>query len=266
LQQEIETEYADYKQNSIAHPDFMTKRMNIPQTFEEASVTDWENIIAANKPLPELAGCSCIGAVDYADTRDFVAAGILFLYNGKYVWITHSWVCRESKDLPRVDAPLEEWESQKLLDFVDGPSIQPEVPTEWLVKQAETYNVTLLGIDFFRFTLLKKTLKDAGFDTDKGGANNILVTKRVTQNRYVPVITNMFDTQNIIWGNNQMMNWYTYNACIMSESGNQYYGKKEAVSRKTDGFMALVSAICASESLEDCGEESEPFHIHAHTY
>jgi phage terminase large subunit-like protein len=256
LQQEMATEYADYKINPAANSDFMTKRMNMPQTYEAESVTDWKNILAAKKSLPDLTGCSCVAGIDYMMTTDFLTAGLLFKHKGFYCWIQHSWVCRASPDLPRIHAPLEEWEKLGYLTFVDGPEISPDVPAAWLANMAQRYNITVLGLDNFRYTLLTKALREAGFDTDKGGANNILLTKRVTENRYVPVITSLFNTQKICWGDDPMMGWYTYNACVMTEGSNQYYGKKEAKSRKTDGFKAMVAAICASENLADSGEES----------
>ena len=255
LQEELKQEFATYKINPSGNSSFMVKRMNMPMTFEDTDVTDWKNILAANKPIPDLTGCNCVGAVDYADTRDFVAAGLLFLYKSKYYWITHTWVCKNCPDLPRIKAPLKEWEEQGLLTFVDGPEISPDIPAEWLAENASTYNITTLGIDSFRFTLLAKALKEAGFDTDKGGANNILLTKRVTVMRYAPVIVSAFNNQNVVWGGNPLMNWYTNNACISTDKdGNMLFQKKEAKSRKTDGFMALVSAVCASENLTDSGE------------
>lgn len=266
LQQEMTMEYADYKINPAANPDFVTKRMNLPRTFEDTDVTDWNNILAANKPLPELEGCDCVAGIDYAKTTDFVAAGLLFKYKGLYCWITHTWVCRKSPDLPRIKAPLEQWEQLGLLEFVDGPEIPPSMPANWLADQAQHYNITLLGLDNFRYTLLTKALREAGFDTDKGGANNIMLTKRVTEMRYVPVITSLFNNQVVTWGEHPLMNWYTNNACIISESGNQYYGKKEEKSRKTDGFKAFVAAVCASENLEDCGitESFDSFKVYSY--
>ncbi len=266
LQQEMEIEYADYKINPAGNSDFMTKRMNMPMTYEDADVTDWDNILAANRPLPDLTGCDCVGAVDYAKTTDFVAAGLLFRYKGKYLWITHTWICKNSPDLPRIKPDLHGWEESGLLEFVDGPEIPPSMPAEWLQKQGAKYNITTLGIDNFRYTLLAKALREAGFDTDKGGANNILLTKRVTQMRYVPVITSAFNNQAVLWGENPLMNWYTNNTCIITESGNQYYGKKEEKSRKTDGFSAFVSAVCASENLEDCGETQSLDDFKVYTY
>jgi phage terminase large subunit-like protein len=266
LQAELKQEYGRYKLNPSGNSSFVVKRMNLPQTFEDESVTDWNNILAANKPLPDLTGCDCVGAVDYAKTTDFVAAGLLFRYKEKYMWITHTWVCKSCPDLPRIKPDLHKWEKDGLLDLVDGPEVSPDLPAQWLQKQGQTYNITKLGIDNFRMTWLIRALKEAGFDTDKGGANNILLTKRVTQMRYVPVITSAFNDHNVIWGNNPLMNWYTYNACIITEKGNQYYGKKEEKSRKTDGFMAFVSAVCASEDLEDCGEEQSLDDFKVYTY
>ncbi|MEG1426814.1 MAG: terminase large subunit [Oscillospiraceae bacterium] len=266
LMQQMVIEYADYKINPSGNSSFMVKRMNMPMTFEEESVTDWENILAANGELPDLTGCPCVGAIDYAKTTDFVAAGALFKYNETLIWITHTWICRNSPDLPYVKAPLDDWAEMGLLTFVDAVEIPPELPVQWLQETAEKYNVTVLGLDNFRYALLRKALNDGGFDTEKGGRNNILLTKRVTQMRYVPVIASAFNTHKVLWGNNPLMNWYTQNTCVITERGNQYYGKKEEKSRKTDGFMALVSAVCASENLQDCGDYGGELNLAVYAY
>jgi phage terminase large subunit-like protein len=188
-------------------------------------------------------------------TTDFLAAGLLFKYKENYCFITHSWVCKASLDLPRIQAPLDEWAEKGLLTFMDGPEISPSVPAEWLAKMGQKYQITSLGLDNFRYTLLIKALKEVGFDCDKGGTNNIRLMKRVTEMRYVPVVTSAFNNHHVIWGDNPLMNWYTNNTCIITEGDNQYYGKKEEKSRKTDGFKAFEIAVCASDDLRDCGEE-----------
>ena len=266
LLQELELEYGSYKRNPSGSASFMVKRMNLPKTFDDNSVTDWNNILAARRPLPDLEGCSCVAGVDYMKTTDFLSAGLLFKHKGLFCWMQHTWVCRASLDLPRINAPLNEWEEKGYLTFCEGPEIPPDVPAEWLAGMAQTYNVTLLGLDNFRYTLLTRALREAGFDTDKGGANNIMLTKRVTENRYVPVITSLFNTQQVCWGDDPMMPWYTNNACVITEHGNQYYGKKEEKARKTDGFKALVAAICASEGLEDSGETDSLESLRAYSY
>ncbi len=255
LRQQLEQEYSEYKENPVSSSSFMVKRMNIPAVDGENSVTTWDNILACKRPLPDLTGCECVAGIDYMKTTDFLSAGLLFKHKEIYYWMQHTWVCRASADLSHVKAPLDDWAEVGYLTFCEGPEIPPSVPAEWLAEQALKYCITDLGIDYFRYTLLTRALNEAGFDTDKGGANNILLTKRVTENRYVPVITSLFNTHRVVWGNDPMMGWYTNNACIVTKDGNQFYGKKEARSRKTDGFSAMVSAICASADLADCGEE-----------
>lgn len=257
LRQELEREFEKYKRSPSPTAAFKVKRMNSPSTIDVDSVTDWTKIQACSRPLPDLQWADCVAAVDYMKTTDFLSAGLLFKYNDVFCWMQHSWVCRASLDLPKVKAPLEDWEAAGYLTFVDGPEIPPDVPAAWLEEQGHEYNITALGLDNFRITLLAKALKEHGFDTDKGGANNIRLTKRVTQNRYVPLITSLFNTGRIIWGDDPMMAWYTWNTCVETDRGNQYYGKKDPERRKTDGFMALVSAICAADDLSDAAETAD---------
>ena len=248
---EMRREYASYKINPSASSSFLVKRMNIPQTFDLESVTDWENIQACRRPLPDLTGCECVAGLDYAKTTDFVSAGLLFKYEDVYYWMEHTWVCRASLDLPKIKAPLQDWADAGYLTWVDGPEIPPEVPAEWLQKMGGKYVITYLGIDNFRITLMARALKAVGFDCDRGGENNIRLCKRVTQNRYAPVITSLFNTHRIAWGDDPIMPWYTWNTSVETLNGNQYYGKKDQERRKTDGFMAFVSALTASADLLD---------------
>lgn len=268
LMQELVQEYINYKQNPSSASSFAVKRMNLPADRMENDVTAWDNVLAANKPLPDLTGCECVAAIDYMKTTDFLCAGLLFKRDEIYYWLSHTWVCRASNDLPRIKAPLQEWEAKGLLTFVDGPEISPDVPCEWIEQQARKYQVTTIGMDSFRFTLLQAALKNHGFDTDKGGRNNVLLTKRVTVMRWAPVIESLFANQKIVWGENPLMNWYVWNTYVETDKdGNMHYQKKEAKSRKTDGFMALVSAICSSEKLRDCGAGANTYNaMQVYTY
>ena len=50
----------------------MTKRMNIPDGASEIKVTDYENIKATNRPLPDLEGWSCVAGIDFSKITDWV--------------------------------------------------------------------------------------------------------------------------------------------------------------------------------------------------
>jgi phage terminase large subunit-like protein len=254
----MEKEYIDYLEDPISNSSFMTKRMNIPKGNADVEVTTWENILATNQEIPDLTGCTCIAGIDYAKTTDFVAAGLLFKYKGKFIWIHHTWVCESSKDLGRIKAPLREWEEKRLLTFIKGVEIPPETPANWLSEQAQKYNITTLWMDNYRYTLLARALREVGFDTDKKGVNNIRLARPSNEMLIAPVITSAFANHNIIYGENPLMRWYTNNSCLItSQAGNITYGKIEPKSRKTDGFKAFVAAMCGSVDLEDSGEVIE---------
>lgn len=248
----MEKEYIDYEANSVSNSDFMTKRMNLPKGNKDTEVTSWENIKATNKVVPDLEGRACVAGIDYAKTTDFVAAGLLFIVDGVHYWITHSWVCRNGNDLSRIKYPLEEAETQGLLTFVDEVEINPDTVTEWLNNQREKYNIVMIAMDSFRYTLLSKSLRNIGFNADKNGANNIKLVRPSDQMLIAPTITSIFVNQNVIWGDNSLMRWYTNNTKIeISSVGNITYGKIEPQSRKTDGFMAFVAAETIGSELDD---------------
>ena len=255
LQQEIEKEYVDYKDDPVSNSSFITKRMNWPKGDGDKEITSWDNILATNKEYPDLVGCDCVVGIDYAKTTDFVTAGLLFKYDSIYYWISHTWVCEACKDLGRIKAPLREWEEAGFLTFVKGPEVSPDIPANWLAEQGEIYNITKLGMDNYRYTLLAKALREVGFDTDKKGKNNILLTRPSNQMLIYPVINSLFSNHSIGWGDNPLMRWFTNNACLVPAQHDNYtFGKIEPKSRKTDGFMALVSAMCASSELEDSAD------------
>ncbi|NFO31077.1 terminase large subunit [Clostridium botulinum] len=267
LQIVMEQEFEDMKFQPQLYTEFMTKRMNLPEGNKDIEVTSWENILATNQEIPDLKGCTCLVGIDYMKTTDFLCAGLLFKWKGKYIWISHSWVCESCNDLARIKAPLKEWEKQGLLTFVNGVEIPPDVPAIWLAQKAQEYNVSTLWMDNYRYTLLAKALRDVGFDTDKKGANNIRLARPSNEMLIAPVVTSAFVNHNIIFGDNPLMRWYTNNTCmITSQAGNVTYGKIEPKSRKTDGFKAFIAAMCGSIELEDCGESIDYSDFGVYTY
>lgn len=267
LQHELDIEFGDYIQDPIGNASFSTKRMNIPKGNKDVEVTSWDNILATKQEIPDLTGCTCVAGIDYAKTTDFVCAGLLFFYKAKYYWISHTWVCKSSADLERIKAPLEEWEQRELLTFVDGPEIPPDVPAEWLAMQGQKHNITKLCMDNYRYTLLAKALRAVGFDTCKKGVNNIKLARPSDEMLISPIITSLFVNNNIAWGDNPLMRWYTNNSCmITSQAGNVTYGKIEPKSRKTDGFKAFIAAMIVGEDLEDSAETLDISDFGVYTY
>lgn len=216
---------------------FMTKRMNLPATDLETSVATWEEIQATNRKLIDMDGRSCVGGLDYASVRDFAAVGLLFKDGDDYHWITHSFVNKNF--LKRVDmkAPIEEWEQQGLLTIVDEPVISVNHIVNWFVSMRIKYGLTTIVGDNFRLQLVKDALNDAGFEV-------MYVRTKGIEVMLAPIVETLFAERRVIFGNNPLMRWYVNNVKVITDvKGNQTYGKKEEVRRKTDGFHAFIHAL-----------------------
>lgn len=254
LLKQIQMEFADYQDDPAQHAAFATKRMNRPQGNKEVEVTSWENIKAASVPLPDssvLEGRPAVFGIDYASTQDFVAAGILILIEDTYYWITHSWVCAESKTLSRIQFPIAEAERRGELTMIYAPEISPDIPVQWVDDMRARYDLIMGGIDHFRYTLLSKAFAQKGFDPDRK-KGNLKLTYSPEQSMVAPIISSAFLNHKIVWGDNMLMRWYTNNAIrIIDKRGNITFGKIEPKTRKTDGFMALIAAFIVAQIKRD---------------
>lgn len=261
LQDEIKNEYTEWKKNPAQLPAFLTKRMNIPQSLQELAVTDWENIAATNQPLPDLTGWSCTVGIDYARITDFASVNFHFRRGEQRYDINHSWLCLQSKDLSRLKIPWKEWAEQGLLTIVDDVEIHPNLLAEYIAEKAQKYNVLKLALDNNRYALVTNYLRKIGFDA--ADYKNIKLVRPNDIMKVVPVIDSVFVNQNFIWGDCPPLRWATNNTKLIrrgklegSDTGNFYYAKIEAKSRKTDPFMALVASMVIEDELGD-GEALE---------
>jgi phage terminase large subunit-like protein len=246
LLEEIRKEYREWKQSPNNTTSFVVKRMNLIEGRADLEVTPWENILAACDPLPDdLMGREGILGIDFALIDDMLSVGLRIPYGGRIVWITHSWLCLQSKDLSRLKIPWREWAEKGLLTLVNAPEIDVEAVAEWIDEHyLGRYHVKMLCIDKFRWPLLLRVMGRRGFSFENG---NVKFVRPSDQAMVVPVIASAFTNRLFLWGDNPLMRWATNNVKLVSEGvnksrGNYTYGKIEEKSRKTDPFMALVAA------------------------
>lgn len=260
LLEQMKKEYVDYVQDPIGNSSFMTKRMNIPKMAMESQVTSWENILATGqitdengnvitREVPDLSGMSCVAGIDFSSFDDFASACLTFKKNGTYYCIKHTWICSRSRDLPRIKPPLKDWERAGLLTFIDEPEISPYIITDWLQVQKQKYNIVKVGADHYRFIDIAKALKDIGFDVeDKERVKRVRPSDIMMT---VNTISSAFNTHNVVWGDDPLMRWATWNAKLEPRQNNNYvYGKIEPKSRKTDPFMAFVHSMVLTLDIE----------------
>ena len=258
LLQEMKTELQNYLDDKISNISFAVKRMNCLPQETEGGITAFDNILATNQDitpyLPKLQGRQCTAGFDYMKTDDFLSAGLLFDVDGTDVWITHTWVCKASADLSRIKAPLQEWEAAGLLSFVDGPEIPPEIPVIWVAQKAAELNanVAMTGIDNYRYTLLRRALKENLYASDEKGYGNIILVRPSNEMMIMPVITSQLVNHKLAVGDNPLFRWAMNNTKVCTSSaGNMTYGKIEPKSRKTDPFKAYVAAKVAQNKIAE---------------
>lgn len=242
---EVKRQYKNLEYNPSAQPEFMTKRMNLPEEDLEQTIVPYEEIKATNQEMPDLLFKSCIGGVDYASIRDFAAVGLLFRDGEKYIWKSHSFARKGYLDTARLKAPIDEWEQQGLLTILDEDSINPKHIVNWFIEMRENYGIDRIVADNFRMDLLRPLFKEAGFEIE------VIKNPRAIQSLLAPRIIDAFAQRNIIFGDNPLMRWYTQNVAVKRNGRNIEFLKKDEHRRKTDGFQAFVHAMYRADEIVD---------------
>lgn len=223
--------------------------MNFPIGNKDIEIALWDDLMAADQEFVDLKGQDCVGGVDYANTNDFVGCVLLFRIDGKYYVKHQTFVCSQSRDLPGIKPPLEEWAAKGDIIFVDDVEISPWHVTNWFEEMAKEYNIKKIAIDKFRFSLLNSAFKEIGFDAYE--RKNIKIVRPSDIMQVSPVINSAFISHNIVWGDLPIMRWYVNNTKKIISGNNITYEKIEPHYRKNDGFMALVAAMTIEDEIEE---------------
>lgn len=256
LKLEMEQEFIEMEYKPSTEEEFYTKRLNWPKGNRDLQVTEWENIEATNRPFPELRGRSATVGIDYTKITDLASVNFHIREGDIRYDISHSWLCLKSADLKRLKIPWRQWADEGLLSLVDDVEISPDLIVDYVIEQITKYNVVKLALDDFRYALLAKALKEAGFDSKE--RKNIKLVRPSDIMKVQPVIESCFANQYFIWGDNPLLRWATNNTKLIAvgkkqgeDKGNYVFGKIEGKSRKTDPFMAVVHSMCIEDALSD---------------
>lgn len=254
LFQETEDEYKDWLEHPEQNGDFLTKRMGLRAGQKEISVTDYEKVKATNRPLPDLRGWTCVVGVDYAELSDWAAVNLHFRRGSERFDLNHAWICAQSKTLPRVKAPWKAWTEAGHCTVVEDVSIHPDLLADYVRRAGQRYNLKLLCMDHYRWTLVSESFKKIGFDANDKSRVKLVRPSDIMQ--VEPVIQECFDRGLFTWGDNPCLRWAVNNTKRVRSSkklgvdtGNFIYAKIEAKSRKTDPWMALVASMVGEPAL-----------------
>lgn len=254
LQLEIEQNFIDKDYDPTVASDLYTKRFNLPKGNAEIAVTDYSKVKATSRELPKLDGWACTVGLDYAELSDWAAVNLHFRRGAMRYDINHAWLCTQSKTLQRVKAPWREWAGRGLVTVVDDVSIHPDLLADYIRLAGQRYNVKMLSMDNYRWTLVSESLRKIGFDAkDK---NRVKLVRPSDIMQVEPVIQECFDRELFTWGDNPCLRWAVNNTkrvrssrSLGVDTGNFIYAKIDAKSRKTDPWMALVASMVIEPAL-----------------
>lgn len=238
LYRQVKKEYDKALESTSKMIEFLTKRMNIPTQDALSVVAEWELIEKTEQEIPDLSGYECVGAFDYATMRDFVAVGLLFRKGDKRYWLHHSFICRKSLQLTKFKFDIDRAVKEGYAEIVNADMISADYVAEWFAKMNKKYRITNIAGDDYRVRAVKSAFEKLGLPL------KIIRSGSITHSKIAPLIDSLFALQNIVFGKDFMMRWYTNNVFVEFDAkGNRTYKKIEGKTRKTDGFMALVHAL-----------------------
>lgn len=250
LQKQMRTDFAKMKYRPSQAVGFLTKRMNCPAQDTFNLVATQEQVLATNRPLPyeQLQGMPCIGAVDYASVRDFCSCGLLFLLDGTYYLIEHSFVCHKALEIEsrRFKFPVEEMAQRGLITILQTETIKGDTVAAWFLEKARTYEIMDIKADTYRRSILDNAFEEVGLPLTsvRSGAP--------THTALSPLVDSIFAENRLVLGDNPTMRWYINNVRQeMDKKGNVQYIKIEPQLRKTDGFFMFLHALNGSSELPD---------------
>ena len=254
LQLEIEQNFIDKDYDPTVASDLYTKRFNLPKGNAEIAVTDYSKVKATSRELPKLDGWTCTVGLDYAELSDWAAVNLHFRRGPQRYDINHAWLCTQSKTLQRVKAPWREWAERGLVTVVDDVSIHPDLLADYIRLAGQRYNVKMLAMDNYRWTLVSESLRKIGFDAQDKSRAKLVRPSDIMQ--VEPVIQECFDRELFTWGDNPCLRWAVNNTkrvrssrSLGVDTGNFIYAKIDAKSRKTDPWMALVASMVVEPVL-----------------
>ena len=261
LLRQVRKDYDDLEDTPSGREEFLTKRMDLPSQAMERSVAEWDEIMSTNKPFPEsVDGYQAIAAVDYASIRDFIAAAVTIKHEGKIITFEKQWARKAFCDKffgysrppgqptpnKRLSVPIKDWEERGLLEVVDAPILDPQLPLNWIREMAMRFSIKKVVMDNYRAVIMRKLFEDAGFEVD------IIKNPTAIDGLLAPIIDNGFARRQFIWGDNPLLRWNTQNVLVKVDGkGNKQYLKKEENRRKTDGFKAFEYTLYRIDDIEE---------------
>ena len=140
--------------------------------------------------------------------------------------------------------PWRDWAKKGDLTVVDDVSISPVLLAKYIVRAGRIYNIKMLAMDNFRWTLVADAMRSIGFDA--GNRQRVKLIRPSDIMQVAPVVTDCFDRDLFTWGDVPHLRWAVNNTKRVRSSsrmgvdtGNFIYAKIEPKAGKQTRLWRL---------------------------
>jgi len=232
-------DYKKDRKNPQELADWITKQFNIFSETDELSFVNTETILKNNKNLnlKLLEGRDCTGGYDLSETEDFTAACLEFpLDDGGIFVLEKTWVPEARYKRDKNPERIKAWEQAGELEIIPGDYVKYEYVLDWFTEMSKTYQITKVMFDPAKALLLNKAMTDYGFDTQEV-RQGFRTLGGPMQN-----LKELLLDSKVIYNNSKLFRWYLNNIKLIKDRNDNWMPQKQTLSRKIDGFAALLDA------------------------
>ncbi len=259
LRRSYEREVEMYKKNPGENTSFPVKRCNflVDPSSRFAQTTDIKACCTGTLPqemVEQLKGSTAYIGFDFAQINDMMSVG--YLVEGQddtIIWVTHSWISKNSNDFNRISYDLTGAERRGELTIVDKNTLTADLVMDWLIDMKNKLKLKVVcgGADMHKVYLIEQAITERlgmpvakrNKTNDYGQKSNVFYINRLSEtDAVIPLILQKMIDHKIYCGDNGLMRWFFGNIAKTETDKGMVISKIEPRTRKTDGFSALQAA------------------------
>lgn len=227
------------RKNPQEMSDWITKQFNIFSETDELSFVTTETILKNSRFLniKLLEGRECTGGYDLSETEDFTSACLEFpLDDGSIFVLEKSWIPEARFQRDKNPERIKSWEESGDIEIIPGDYVQYEYVLNWFIEMSKKYQITKIMYDRAKALFLNNSLTDYGFNTEK------VIQGFVTLGGPMQNLKELLLDGKVIYNNSKLFRWYLNNIKLIKDRNDNWMPQKQTLSRKIDGFAALLDA------------------------
>lgn len=232
--------------------DFKVKNLNIEMQSSHGWIKDelWQ--ACPDKPPANLAGATCYGGLDLAQTSDFSSLCLYFPEHKFclwWMWLPEATFERRIRDNPSIN----EWEHAGWISLMPGNTQDYDYIENTIRDVCAYYDVQKVGIDPANATQLRIKLEAAGLPVEAYGQGIMNMSPPTKE------FARLIERGELNHGGNPVARWMLSNVFVFRDANDNIKLHKGKSADKIDGIVAAVIAI--GENMSEPGTTSLTSHI-----